>query len=462
VNEPTTGSPEWWLRHLTARQQKRRRMLQRLDEYYRGEHPLEFATEQFREAFGGMFDQFADNWCGVVVDATEERLDVEGFRFGDTATDELAWDIWQRNDMDAESQLGHLEALIHAEAYTLVWPGSDVPRITVEHPLQMIAAPSPSNHRVTAAALKWYVDDDGYEVAYLYLPDQVHRYRSSTRTRTGLRDWNATRWVAEDRDATEDPAVQDNPFGVVPVTPLQNRPRLIAQPRSEIEIVVPLQDAINKLWADLMVASEFTADAQRWMLGYEPDIDEETNQPKPPPWKRRDRLWYVPQTDAQEHPVQIGQFSAGSLENYLGAIETAVQHIASQTRTPPHYLNPGADRLSGESIKASESGLVEKVRRKQRFFGEAWERTMRLALQAAGSDLDFAAAETIWKDPEQHSEAELADAAMKRKVLGVTRRQTLEDLGYTPTQIARMNAERAAEQLEDELFGAAGEPPAPA
>lgn len=452
--------PEWWLQKLTKAQRARLPRLQKLDAYYRGDHPLEFATEQFRMAFGGLFSEFSDNWCETVVNATEERLNVVGFRFGTSPeADDDAWRIWQANQLDSESMIAHTEALVFSECYALVWPTDDprTPRVTIEHPLQMICAHKAGNRRDVAAALKWYVDDDDYEVAYLYLPEGVYRFRSQTRSKSGMRDWTTTRWVQEDRPADEtgddadDPYFRPNPLeGTVPIVPLLNRPRLVGPPRSELETVVPLQDLINKLFADMTVASEYTADAQRWILGYEWEVDPDTNQPKPPPWNRKDRLWFVPQTDKDDHGVQIGQFSAGDLKNYIQAIEMCVNHIASQTRTPPHYLSPSADRLSGESIKASESGLVSKVRRKMVPFGESWEQTMRLCFRLIDDPrADFVAAETVWGDPEIRSEAEQADSALKRQSLGVPARQLYQDLGYTPTQVDQFASMRAEEALLD-------------
>ena len=51
-----------------------------------------------------------------------------------------------------------------------------------------------------------------------------------------------------------------------------------------------------------------------------------------------------------------------------------IQHVAAQTRTPPHYLLGAMGSFpSGESLKATETGLVAKVRRKMLSFGEGWE-----------------------------------------------------------------------------------------
>ena len=62
-----------------------------------------------------------------------------------------------------------------------------------------------------------------------------------------------------------------------------------------------------------------------------------------------------------------------------------IQHVAAQTRTPPHYLLGAMGSFpSGESLKATETGLVAKVRRKMLSFGEGWEEAMRLAFAVEG------------------------------------------------------------------------------
>lgn len=447
-----THSPEWWLKRLTEEQHSRLPQLRKLDDYYSGDHPLIFATQQFREAFGGLFDDFSDNWCESVVNAVDERLDVTGFRFGkDDKTDDEAWEIWQRNGLDTESKIAHTEALVFAECYALIWPDENgKAKVTIEHPMQMIVARKANDRNQIAAALKWYIDDDNYEIAYLYLPDKVYRWRSRTTTRSqALRSYSGTRWVPEDRDEAEDPAEQDNPLApVVPVVPIANKPRLVKPARSEIETIIPLQDGINKLWCDMFVASEYTADGQRYMLGWEPDFDE-NGQAKPPPWNRKDRFWFVPQTDKEEHSVTIGQFTPGDLTGFFKGIELGVNHVASQSRTPPHYLSPSADRLSGESIKASESGLVSKVRARMVVFGEAWELVLRLCFRLEGNEAraEFLAAETVWRDPEIRSDAEIVDAVTKKRALGVPLAQCFEDLGYTPGQVSRFPAMLAAETM---------------
>lgn len=48
-----------------------------------------------------------------------------------------------------------------------------------------------------------------------------------------------------------------------------NSDRLLDNGRSEIRDLVPLVDALNKLLADMLVASEFLARPRRWATGIE-------------------------------------------------------------------------------------------------------------------------------------------------------------------------------------------------
>src|SRR3546814_7481872 len=60
--------------------------------------------------FGNRITALILNFPRVIADAYEARLDVEGFRFaGNDSGDEKLWDVWQANDLDEQSQQGHLD-----------------------------------------------------------------------------------------------------------------------------------------------------------------------------------------------------------------------------------------------------------------------------------------------------------------------------------------------------------------
>lgn len=428
------GEPLWWVRKLEAKLDDDQRHLKRFDDYYEGHHRLAFATAKFQDAFGGMFSAFADNWCDLVVDACEERLNVQGFRLDDVAGDQEAWRIWQANNLDAESQVAHTEALVHSRAYCIVWPSdNDEPIITIEHPREVVVAHAAGNRKRRLAALKRYVDDDGYKRATLYMPDAVYKFVSEQKVREDGTSSLGTRWLP--LELPDEVWPLPNPMGIVPVVPLVNRRRLLNDGVSELARVIPIQDAVNKMVADMLVASEFGAAPQRWATGLSVPINPVNGQPMPDLLPNLvSRLW-----TSKSDKTSFGQFPQTDLTIFVAAVEMLVQHIASQTRTPPHYFYLSGQFPSGESIKSAETGLVAKVRRKQRHFGEAWEEVIRLAFLASG-DLARATVnhtETLWGDPESRSESEHTDAIVKQKALGVPDVALWEELGKTPQQVER-------------------------
>lgn len=463
------------LRKLYAQLVKRRPVIEKAEAYYDGAHNLAFAGEKFLDAFGGLFRAFADNWCGIVTNAVEERLTVNGFRVNQQPkADTTAKRRWEENELDLQSSMGHLDGLIAGAFYVTVWPREDdpadtTPEITVESATSCIVECHPKIRKRRTAGLRCWLADDGYEHAELFRPDGVWLYRSRSKRTGGLAGLERSQWCVEDQiDAAselDDGGRMDNPWKVIPIVEFLNMPRLTISRRagwgahSEIASVIPLQDAVNKLMADMLVGSEFAAYPQRNLVGYEPDDvlgpdGKPTGQVKPPNFESGPgKLWWLESSDAK-----FDQFQAADLSSSVASIELVVQHIASISSTPPHYLRASADRLSGESIKSAETGLVAKVRRKMKGLGAGWEEVIRLA-GLIGGDPELAGAtsmETIWADPETRTESEHVDALQKKKALDVPSPQLWEEAGYTPEQIGRFPALRAQMQLEG-LAAAAAE-----
>jgi hypothetical protein len=141
-------------------------------------------------------------------------------------------------------------------------------------------------------------------------------------------------------------------------------------------------------------------------------------------------------------------------------IELVVGHIAKISKTPPHYLSTSADRLSGESLKSAETGLVKKVKTRQKHYGAAWEEVMRLAGKVAKIDTLAGAQsmETVWADAETRSESEHVDAVVKKKALNVPEPQLWEEVGYTPAQVRRFPGMRAQAAIVELAAGISADP----
>lgn len=434
ANRWPVGSPRWWLDRLWGQLQVRRKDLDRYDRYYRGDYELTLSPRFTRnEDLAELLASSVDNWMSIVVDSVGERLHVEGFRLGENiAGDRRAWRIWQENNLDAEADLGFLEALIHGEAYTLVWPDAtdpSKPRIYMEHPSQVIVASSPEDRRARLAALKSWTEDDGRVMATLYLPDEIWKFEAPARS-SGASN---IRW--KDREVSGEPFPLPNKFGVVPVVPILTRRRMLGPGVSEIDNVITVQDRINRLTLEMMVAAYFAAFKQRWATGLAIPVDPQTQQPIEPFRGAVEHLWTSKSKD-----TSFGEFQATDLENYVKVIEMQVQHVAVKTRTPPHYLFLRGNMPSGESLRTAETGLVKKVLSRQKGYGEGLEETMRLAFQVAGvQPRGLETMETQWADPESRTESEHVDGVMKRMALGIPLRQLWEDLDYSQEQIARFD-----------------------
>ena len=450
-DDPASGAPPgsslWWVERLSRRLYQRNRTLDALRAYYRGEQDTwRLTSESHRSAFGRLFDGLKANLAKPIVDAVEQRLTVEGFRLGDdTEGAQKAWQLWQASGLDADSSLAHTEALSVGECPVIVWqePGASVPHISVEDPLQVYVEYSSMHRRVPLAGLKRWVDpDERATFAVLYLPDRV--------------EW----WV--NRGSGWQPGISGrNPLGRVPIVVLWNMPRLVEPPgrfsrgEAEHEAVYTLLDLYNKTLLDMATTSEFMAFPQRYAIGV--SLEDESFVPEGDTGEiQTDGAGKPIQTEAAslksgpnrlwkfENPdTSVGQFSVAGLEPYIRALEAIRSDISSATHTPHRKLLPPPTSVppSGESVRLSDEGLTAKVRRKQTGFGDGWEDVIRMAFAWTG-DLDRANRmdiETLWRDPEVHTEAEHMDALVKLHSMGLPLEAILERVPMSPAEIARVN-----------------------
>jgi hypothetical protein len=443
-------TPAAWLALLEKRLDARWARMCVLNDYFEGRHPMAFATSQFREAFGSLLATMSDNWCQIVVTSSARRLKVQGFRFGqDQNADDDAWAIWQANGMDAQSSLVHTEAIKLGEAYWLVEPpmnGRRYPRITCEHPREMIVASAPGDRRQNLAALKKWPGDDGYWYATLYLPDRVWKLRSQQKMRDGA--GGKINWQPRPGDEGS-----GNPLGAIPVVPIRNAPNMLGGGTSDLEPGIPLQNAIDKLCADMLVASEFAAYRQRVLSGVELP-------PEGTPERARVLSGVSRMLTVEDPAAKVYDLPATDLKNYVNAIEMFIQHLAAQTNTPPHYLLGSMVNISGDALAAAESGLVSKVEGKKDPIGEGHEDAMRLAFLSMGDTERAGAddAETLWAPSERRSFAQVVDGAVKLAQIGFPPETVMEELGWSPQRIAHVQTQ----MITADVFAPLKPPGAPA
>jgi hypothetical protein len=417
---------------------RRAASLNKFWDYYTGDAKLLWATLKFRENFGRLLEAISDNWCSVVVDSAVERLRVTGFRFGsDESADDQAWAIWQASYLDADQVQAHEEASITGLCYLLVQPPDDahpLPRISPLSPLESITLNAADDRRHRVAGYRRFVDEFGLPQARLYQPDRtlvLHGRIDQPVEDGGQPDYGDWEIVDE----------VGNDAGVVPMVEMVNKPHLGRGGESDLVPVLSKQDMVNKLATDMIVNSEFAAYFQRWATGIELATDTRGRPVPPEQFMAGANSVFVSENDN----ARFGAFPASDGKIFVAQIEMLVQHIAAQTRTPPHYLTAGLGQWpSADSLRASEEGLVQKCRRKALGFGESWEEGTRIAFRFLGDDERGRAheLETIWADPQRVSLAQVTDAAVKaRQSLDVPRVATWRMIGASPQEVDQWESE---------------------
>ena len=444
-------------RKLEARKVKSRLWGQ----YYDGDHPLKFASPEFRAQTGGLFEGFADNWCATIPNAMVERMSPLGFRLDDGTIDKAAGRAWRQSECDVEIGLSMLESLVSGRCYALVWkPDGTNTEITFEPDSQAIVEYVPGRRRVRAAGLKVWRDGP-LEFATLFLPDYVYRWQ---------RDVNGGEWVERTSGLKRSEAAHfPNPLGAVPLVEIPNRTRLVRSPVSEIRNVIPLQNAVNTLWAHVLTAADSVALPARAVLGMDrpvreilDDTGEVIGEEDLPIGRfRSDRLLWL-----EKETARIAEFSGAPLTGFIELIRELVDHIAAQTRTPGHYLVGRMANVGVDALNQNEAGLVAKVRERHRYTGASLREIMRLEALAAGEPAraeSLALGEVIWRDPQFRSDAQYADALTKLKAINVPDEALWERIpGVTPEEIDRwksMRDDQAAAVLGGSLGGLFGPKP---
>ena len=463
----------------------RRTFVRDMEEAYRGRHSLRYASEKWREYHEKRYRGFSDNWCAPVANAPNERLRNMGIRLSDapgkpSRAETQLQDDWNRNDMDEQSSQGWLQSIVASRSFVLVWDdgsGDGVPVDTWERPDQFIIDYDPANRRRKVAALKSWCDDDT-EYVTLYTPDSVWKWsRPYVPSRVSRVAGNpvaegffynaagvlvpiseAGEW--EERRAPEDNAWPvPNPLGEVPATEFANRPVLGSSPLSEIAGTMAMQHAINLLWAYLFNAADHASMPARVIMGQEPPmipvLDKNGQVVGEKPMDSKDltegRLLYLTGQD-----TKIGQWDSAKLDVFTNVIETAVTHIAAQTRTPPHYLVMGAGmvNVNAEGMKAAETGLVMKVKEEQLFFTPPTRDVYRLNALVRGDEATAEKCRTAtiqWKDAENRSQAQLVDALLKLQTMGFPFQWIAEQYGLSDTEVARVIDLKRAEAEADPI-----------
>lgn len=423
--------------------------LAQLEKYYAGRQALAYLSPEARTALGNRLGLMAVNYCRLAVVSLAERMRVTGFTV-DGESSQAAWDLWTGSDLDQLAGAAHRDALALGSSYAIVWADRDGrPCVTVESAHQVTVQRDPITGEIVGAIKRWEDQQTGGRIeahVISYRPDQIVHLVGKANTTAALSPVSTT----------------PNPLGVVPVVELRNTDRVAAPPLSELEDLIPLVDALNKIYADQMVASEYYARPRRWATGLELEEDEDGN-PVAPPESNRFLVNEAPDG-------KFGQLAGADLSSYRTSVDVIVQAIMGVSALPAHYVGiTTATPAGADGVRAAEAALTARAESRLASFGRSWEQVMRLALAIEnGTPVDAHDVRIKWADAATRSVAQEADAAVKLHAEGIlTTNEVREQLGLDPideasTSLSEVDETSPAVAAEESVAVPSTVTPAPA
>lgn len=429
--------------------------------YVKGETgKLKYASEKFQEYNAGKFAGLSDNWCAPVASAPAERMSFLGLRpyEMERGVDKELQRTWETVDGDAGSAEALFMFTSTGRAFSLVHPAEDgpdyEPSLTWEHPESAIVETDPVTRKDRYGLVTWIDGTDDF--ATLYTPDQVWRFTRPMEQEKWERASHAVQltdgWVARDDGP------QDNPLGEVPLTEMRNQSLLDDEPLSDISGVMAMQDAINLIWAYLVNGLDSASLPMRVVTG--------SDLPKVPKLDKRGKVVGYEDIPLDElikekilflskEGARVHEWQAANLQVFWEVIERAIEHIAAQTRTPPHYLIAKIVNSSGDALNIAEAGLVSKVQERITYANPGMKKTQRLLAKAKGADEKrisrINAGKNIWADVQYRSDSQRADAMGKLRAAGMPMQWIVEQLVTEPSEVDRVMDMIRAERREDPL-----------
>ena len=419
--------------------------LARIDRYIHGWHDDPYMPDRADEEYKLLAKRAVSNWIPLLIATPAQAIYMDNFRRGknkklqkdsndfprvteDTLSPEMAH--WQRSRLDALQGPIYRGAFGYGHSFTL----------TEKRKKDKKSVTKGLSALKTAALFEDPANDDTPYVALT-----VTKFPKSTKdgqTPGEARMWDETYEYAVTFKSLHDlskglsvKSLGKHGASECPITRFTATVDLEGRTIGVVEPMIPLQNRTNQTVFDLLVAQTYGSFQVRTVSGmvppqkmtpvYGPDPDDPTRQividmqpvfdddgqPVPADINLNARRFLF----AEDHEAKFGSLPGTALSGYIESIDMSIRHLAAVSQTPPHYLLGQIANLSAEALTAAETALSRKVEEFKHSFGESWERVFRLAAEMDGEAVsaDDFSGEVIWRDMENRSLAQSADALGK-------------------------------------------------
>ncbi len=402
-------------------------------DYYDGDQPLMYTASRMKDLFAKLdLSTFVENWCAVVIDAANDRINISNVGVKDGTADKQIKLIWEDLELALEASDIHEAALVIGESFLLVWPPEDGQVDAFYNDPRLVHLfYDPANPRKKWYGAKWWVDETQHIRITLYYPDRLEYYRSDNKADNVDSSKSFKTYNPGEEEGGD---ITINPYGEIPIFHFRTERRKI---KGDLVNVIPPQNGINKLVTDKMVAAEYGAFKQRWIIS-NADTSALENAPG--------MIWEMAAGDGVGQQTSVGQFEATQLENYIQAIDHLSSSVAVISRTPKHFIMQGSSDLSGEALIAMEAPLNKRCQDHIDKFIPIWKEAIQFMLKVINVKVEKKDILVIFDKPETvqpKTEAEIRSAGKNAGIPLVT---MLRDEGKDEAWIEQMEKDKAAEQ----------------
>jgi hypothetical protein len=354
------------------------------------------------------------NVLPLVRDSFAQNLSVVGYRTATAKDNGPAWDIWQRNRMDARQQEVYRPAVTYGSAYVTIMYDEDAAASVwrVRSPRQLLSVyEEPALDLWPQYALEMWVDQSDAHAKWrgrLYDDEYIYPLTLSGITVLPI-DVYA---LSVERTATIQqfgPVVRHGAT-VCPVVRFVNARDADDLIVGEISPLIHDQQAINSVNFDRLIVSRFGAFPQKVIAGWAPSENEDMLTAS------ARRVWAFDDGD-----VKIDSFPPATMDQYNSTLQEMTEAVALKAQISPSQITGKLVNVSAEALAAAEANQQRKLESKRESFGESWEQCFRLAAALEG-DMDSAmdtSSEVQWRDTEARSFGAIVDGVTKLSAAGI-------------------------------------------
>lgn len=465
--------------------------------YYNGTVAEVFSHMRIERLLGATKDRYKVNFAKTPVNVVADRLNIGSFivKHKEETTTETTPDkpkgdaeltrqfeqsVWKAAKMGRKSGTIHNRVSVYGDAYLFVWPQTPTPAdpselyVQYNSPKTTRVIYDSDNTEIALFTIKMWMEGKRVRVT-LYYPDRIERMISKIQNDApvqGPGEYASGKSMAIEAEHNLMKLTQlggndfmpYTPDGEIPESPLGLAPHVLENPLERLPIIhfrndFPYgfpehkgaygpQDALNKTSTTLMHTIEFAGFPQRYGLAQpNSELGGETNAGAGS-WEDEEN---TTDTDTDDNAVEsgpgiitvlkgmseVGQFEAAQSQNFLSAADFYIRAMAQITETPLRFFFPPTSHApSGESVRAEDAPLNQKLGKRERTYDDSWAEfgalSMELVTGDTAADFDI----TVRWQPRASIEDAMGWQTVQLKInTGVPIRQALIEAGYSADQV---------------------------